>query len=301
MKIWLNGSLHDESEARVSVLDHGFLYGDGVYETVRVRQGRPLFLADHLVRLKNSCRVIHLDLPWTATAIAQAVDKTLSANQCDESALRLQVSRGPGPVGFDIRACKTPTLVIVERPISGAPSSFYERGVVAAIVKTRRNHPQALPPEAKSTNCLNGILAKWESNRQGAFEGILLNLAGHVTEGTVSNIFAVQKGRLVTPSLRCGLLPGITRAILLRLARTSGIAIREMELTVGEMLRSQEIFLTNSLIDVMPVTRLKIPAARIVGDGRVGPVTQLLMNLYRRKMDEFCAAVTAGRRTKRSR
>lgn len=297
MKIWLDNGLCNASSARVSVFDHGFLYGDGVYETLRVRRGEPLLLEEHLARLRKSCRLIHLELPWSATALKASIRKTLAANRLPEAALRIQVSRGPGPVGFDVKGCR-PTLVIFERPLKVFPSSYYEHGVTAALVRIRRNHPDCLPPGAKSTNCLNGILAKWEADRRGAFEGILLNLTGHVTEGTVSNVFMVKKGKVLTPPLSCGLLAGVTRAFVIRLARKLGLEVREAKLGVRDLLSSDEVFLTSSLFDIMPVTRLFIPATRKepaspkkvasrigdrrrVGDGRVGPITRLLMERYR--------------------
>ena len=287
MKAWLNKGLCEESRARVSVFDHGFLYGDGIYETLSVHDGKPIFLAEHLTRLRNSCWRIHLRLPWTAPWLARAVRRTLSANKKPDSVLRIQVSRGPGPLGFDTKGCGSPTLVIFQRPFPIYPPAFFEQGVKAAIVRTRRNHPLCLPPEAKSTNCLNGILAKEEAVRLGAFEGILLNLSGFVTEGTVSNVFAVRRGRLWTPSLDCGLLAGVTRGLIIRLARRAGLPVREGRITASDLARSDEIFLTNSLFGVMPVTRLRIPAARRVGDGRVGPVTRLLVGCYRQAMASF--------------
>jgi branched-chain amino acid aminotransferase len=287
MKVWLNEGLCEESQARVPVIDHGFLYGDGVYETLRVHRGRLLFLREHLARLASSCRLIRLHLPWPAPLLARRAQKTLLANKRVEAVFRIHVSRGPGPIGFDTKNCKAPTLAMMERPLPHYPPSFFRRGVTAAVVKTRRNHPLCLPPEAKSTNCLNGILAKQEAARLRAFEGILLNLAGHVTEGTVSNVFAVKAGRLLTPSPRCGLLAGVTRGVILRLAREEGIVVREVEMTVPEFAQSGEIFLTNSLFGVMPVTRLKGLAPRRVGDGHVGPVARLLAECYRQAIDVF--------------
>jgi len=284
MKAWFNGGLREESQARVSVVDHGFLYGDGVYETLSVRGGRSLFLPEHLARLRNSCRLIGLALPWSASWLGRAVGKTLRANRQPESVLRIQVSRGPGPVGFDTTGCTAPTLVILQRPFPRYPASAFERGVTAAIVRTRRNHPLCLPLEAKSTNCLNGILAKQEAVRRNVFEGILLNLSGFVTEGTVSNVFAVRAGRLWTPSLRCGLLAGITRHIVLDLARKARIPVREGNITPAGLAGAEEVFLTNSLFGVLPVTRLMAPSARRIGDGHVGPVTALLGDRLRQAM-----------------
>jgi len=292
MKIWFNGGLCEESQARVSVIDHGFLYGDGVYETLRVHRGRPLFLREHLARLRSSCRLIRLPLPWPGSLLARRARKTLLANRLEEAVLRMNVSRGPGPVGFDTRDCKTPTLVMMERPLPDYPPALFKQGVTAAVVKTRRNHPLCLPPEAKSTNCLNGILAKQEAVRLGAFEGILLNLSGFVAEGTVSNVFAVRAGRLLTPHRSCGLLAGVTRNVIIRLARKEGIVVREVEMTLSEFARSSEVFLTNSLFGVMPVTKFAVivsgaKQSRRVGDGKVGPVAKLLAERYRRAIGVF--------------
>jgi len=286
MKVWLNDALVEESEAKVSIWDHGFLYGDGIYETLQVRRLRPLFLKEHLNRLQLSCACIHLDLPWPMATLESCIHQTIVANALERASLRVQISRGVGPIGFDIRGCKAPTLVITEQPLVQYPSSYYEKGVAAVIVETRRNHPRCLPPQAKSTNRLNGILAKWEANRYGVFEGILLNLDGFLTEGTISNVFLVRAGVVLTPAFTSGLLAGVTRKIVMGLAGKAKLTVEEKEIQSLEILRCEEMFLTSSLCGVMPVTELKGDFPGCIGNGQVGPVTRSLMESYEQCLQE---------------
>ncbi len=278
MLVYLDGHFVPEEEARISVFDHGFLYGDGIYETMRAYGGQIFLLDKHLARLRRSARAIALGLPLPAPKIAEALYETLYVNKLREAYVRLHVSRGPGEIGLDPALCPAPSLVILVRPFKDYPAERFERGVSVAIVKTRRNHPLALPPAVKSTNFINNILDKIESLKAHAYEGIMLNYQGCVAEGTVSNIFMVKRGILYTPSLETGILDGITRSFVLRLARKKRIIAREVQLAPQRLLAADECFLTNTTVEILPVTKID---KKPVGTGRPGPVTGLLRRAYR--------------------
>ncbi len=275
MKVFLNGRLVEERAAKVSVFDHGFLYGDGVYETVRVVDGQLFLWPEHFRRLRESARRIELALPWGQRTLATAIRRTLRANRLADGSARLTVSRGPGPLGLNPRLCRRPTLTILvhpPRPID----DWRRRGMTIALVRVRRNAPQALDPRIKSNNSLNTILARLEANRWKTDEGILLNLDGYLAEGTISNLFWIQGRSLFTPALSCGLLEGVTRDLVLRLASKAGLVKREGRFKPAALRRADEIFLTNASWDVMPVTRvIDAAGSRVqrfaVGDGRPGP------------------------------
>jgi len=278
MLVYVNGHFLPKEEAMVSVFDHGFLYGDGIYETLRSYGGRIFLLQKHLSRLRQSADAVSLALPLPPEKIGEALREAITVNKVQDAYIRLHISRGPGEIGLDPALCPAPTMVIVTKPFHDYPRELYENGVNVAIVQTRRNHPLALPPSIKSTNFLNNILAKIESLRSGAYEGILLNWKGYVAEGTISNIFTVKKGVLMTPSLESGILEGVTRDLVLHLARTAGIRTRELQMRPRDLLHAEECFITNSTIEVMPVTAVD---GHTVGDGRPGEVTKTLMQAYR--------------------
>lgn len=278
MLVYMNGHFLPREEARVSVFDHGYLYGDGIYETLRSYDGKIFLLNRHLARLRQSAELISLTLPLPLDKISDALKEALTVNKLQNAYLRIQISRGPGEIGLDPALCPAPTMVIVTRPFHDYPQDLYEKGVAVALVATRRNHPLALPPAIKSTNFLNNILAKIESLQAGAYEGILLNWKGYVAEGTISNIFTVRKGVLSTPSLETGILEGVTRDLVLHLARTAGIRTREALLRPKNLLQADECFLTNTTVEVMPVTTVD---STVIGAGTPGPVTRALMQAYR--------------------
>lgn len=278
MLVYLDGHFVAKEHAVVSVFDHGFLYGDGIYETLRAYQGRLFHLKQHLARLKRSARAISLKLPLTVEQIGEALEETLFVNKLREAYVRLHISRGPGEIGLDPALCAAPTMVIAAKPFHDYPASCYERGVKVSLVKTRRNHPLALDPAIKGTNFLNNILAKIESLKAGAYEGIMLNWEGHVAEGTISNIAMVKKGALYTPHKDTGILEGVTRELVLRLARRAKIPVREVLLTPKQLLSADECFITNTTMEIMPVTTID---KKRVGTGKPGPVTRLLYRAYR--------------------
>jgi branched-chain amino acid aminotransferase len=277
MLVYLNGHFVPKDEAVVSVFDHGFLYGDGIYETMRAYGGRIFLLDKHLVRLRHSAEAISLQLPLSHEQIGEALNESLRVNKLLDAYVRLQLSRGPGEIGLDPALCPAPTMVIVVKPFKDYPAEQYENGVSVAVVQTRRNHPLALNPAIKGTNFLNNILAKIESLKAGAYEGIMLNWEGYVAEGTISNIFTVKKDCLYTPHLDTGILEGVTRGLVLYLARKARIATKEAMLKPKDLTEADECFITNSTVEIMPVT---VVDGRTIGDGKPGPVTKALMKSY---------------------
>jgi branched-chain amino acid aminotransferase len=287
MWIYLNNRFVPKDEAVVSVFDHGFLYGDGVFETMRTYHGKVFLLIDHLARLERSASTLRLSLPVSRERLADLVRETLTRNRLQEAYLRVTVSRGPGEIGLDPALCKAPTLVIIAKPFQPYPDSFYTHGVSVMIAKTRRNSPEAIPSHVKSLNYLNNLLAKMEANTAGAHEALLLNHHGEVTEGTTSNVFTVREGRLRTPALDCGILAGLTRGIILMVARDLGIETEETRLTVKDLYKADECFLTNTTQEVLPVTQVD---GKMVGDGRPGELTRRLHASFRTGLDRFLDA-----------
>lgn len=277
--VYLNGELVPVGEARISVFDHGFLYGDGLFETMRAYHGRVFKLAEHLARLEKSARLMELALAWSSDELQQAVYATLARNGLTEAYIRLTVTRGEGPVGIDPRLCGRPNLIIMAREMPPYNEKTYTDGIRMIIVQTRRNLAGACPPEIKSLNFLNNIMARLELNRAGVTEGIMLNYRDEVAEGTVSNVFIYKDGRLLTPAPECGILPGITRAVVMDIARAAGIPMLEAVFKKEELLAADEIFMTNSGSEIIPVVQI---GEIIIGAGKPGPVTGQLLEQYRR-------------------
>jgi branched-chain amino acid aminotransferase len=281
MWIFLNDRFVKEEEAVVSVFDHGFLYGDGVYETIR-SYGSRIFMRDqHLARLRRSADGIGLTIPisedrWPAL-LHEAMTRNDVGNERNDVYLRITVSRGAGDIGLDPALCPTPTVVIIAKPLHVPSPEQYRTGVKLIVARTRRNLPSALPPHIKATNFLNNILAKREAIAAGAFDSILLNWESHLTECTVSNLFFVRAGRLCTPALACGLLDGITRNIVLSLAHEAGIPVDEGYFGVEAIYKADECFLTNTSMEVMPVAMVD---GYPVGNRTPGTLTQELHRLF---------------------
>src|SRR5512139_1469458 len=226
MNIFLDGLIVPEAEAVVSVYDHGFLYGDGIYETMRSYDGVVFMLSRHIKRLQRSAHLIRLEAP-EKERLTDAVYATLEANNLSDAYIRITLSRGKGPIGLDPGLCKKHTLVVIAEPFREYPAPCHERGVHFIFAKTRRNLAEAVDPKIKSLNFLNNILAKMEAKERGAYEAVMLNAAGFLTEGTVCNIFFVRHGILYTPSVAAGILDGITRELVIGLARKNGIKVEE--------------------------------------------------------------------------
>jgi len=288
MKIWLNSRLVDSKNASVSVFDHGFLYGDGIYETVHAYNYKVFHWEDHYKRLLNSARPLALRCPWSSRTLLNRITQVLKANREPDASVRITIARGPGPLGLDPSVCPHPTLVMLLHPTRNV-ERYWKEGISIGITKVRRTPPQSLDPQIKSNNSLNTILAKMEGEKMGVFEAVLLNVDGYLTEGTTSNLFFVKKGKIYTPELACGLLAGITREAVLKLAVKHGIPAHEGRYTPQDLLRADEVFLSSTTLEVVPVVKLKLAAhlpVRRIADGLPGPVTQRLHALFR-------AAVTA--------
>lgn len=281
MLVYLNGRFVAREQAQVSVFDHGFLYGDGIYETMRAYGGKLFLLKKHLARLKHSADAISLKPPLPLDRIGDALNESVSINKLQEAYVRLHISRGPGELGLDPALCAAPTMVIVAKPFHEYPAAYFERGISVAIVATRRNHPLALPPAIKGTNFLNNILAKIEAIKAHAYEGIMLNWEGYVAEGTISNICMVKKGVLYTPHLDTGILEGVTRDLVLRLAKRNKIPVREAMLLPKDLLSADESFITNTTMEIMPVTTV---GRKKIGRGVPGPVTAALRRAYQKEV-----------------
>jgi branched-chain amino acid aminotransferase len=284
MWVYLDGEFVDRKEARVSVFDHGFLYGDGIYETLRAYDGRIFMLRKHLARLHRSADLIGLTLPVTPDQWPILLREAMSRNALKDAYIRITVSRGEGEIGLDPDLCPHPTVVIVTKPTLSYPAELFEHGVPIAVVTVRRNLSTALPPIIKSLNFLNNVLAKREARAAGAFEGLMLNAEGHLTECTTSNLFFVHDGQLFTPSLDCGILDGITREMVLRLAQKQGIKIEEGRYSVESLLASHECFLTNTSMELMPVRSVN---GQRIGSGKPGPLFQELQRLYQANLPGF--------------
>ena len=281
MWIYLNDRFVKDEEAVISVFDHGFLYGDGVYETIR-SYGSRIFMRDqHLARLRRSADAIGLTIPIPDLTWPDLLHESMARNNIGDALqdayLRITISRGAGDIGLDPALCPTPTVVIMAKPLHPPTPEQYRTGVSLIVAKTRRNLPSALSPQIKATNFLNNILAKREAIAAGAFDSILLNWESHVTECTVSNLFFVRTGRLCTPALACGLLDGVTRDIVLSLAREARVPIDEGHFGIEAIHKADECFLTNTSMEVLPVTMVD---GNQVGNGTPGTLTQELHRLF---------------------
>lgn len=256
MLVYINGRLVPEQQAVVSVFDRGFMLGDGVFETMRAYCGRAFMLDEHLARLQASAAGIGLTLPLSPGELGMAVQDTIKANLLDDAYVRISVSRGEGPQGLDVSLCTKPTLVIVARELAQYPEERYRRGLALITARTRRTPAESLDPSIKSLNFLNNIQARREVSVAGADEALMLNTRGEVAECTVSNVFFARGGVLHTPSLKCGILEGVTRSVVMRLARQMGIEAREGRYMPDDLASADEIFITNSTMEVMPVCSL---------------------------------------------
>ncbi|HRY28874.1 MAG TPA: aminotransferase class IV [Elusimicrobiota bacterium] len=283
-KIWVNGRLVDPRRPAVSVFDRGFLYGDGVYETIRVYDGKPFQLEPHFQRLARSLRGIGMRVPFGRAVLGDAVASVMAANRLADGVVRLTVTRGEGALGFDPASCRRPTVVLLAVPFASHPAVHYEKGVRAVFVRLRRNAKNALDPSIKSLNNLNNILAKMESMKKGGQEALMLNQEGYLTEGTISNIFFISGGVLKTPSLDCGLLDGVTRSVVLSLAKRRSLAVWEGRCRPRHLFSAEEVFLTSTTLEVMPVTSVVDEQGRLrrIGSGQVGEWSGRLLRDYRR-------------------
>ena len=277
MKIFIDGKYFSERDAKISVFDHGLLYGDGIFEGIRAYNGRVFKLQEHIDRLFCSAKAILLKIPASHAAIMRAVVETCRKNRIRNGYIRLVVTRGVGTLGLNPNRCKRPSLIIIADKIQLYPESFYARGMEIITVPTTRNLHSALNPAIKSLNYLNNILAKIEANNSGCEEAIMLNAEGFVAECTGDNVFIVKDGQLFTPPLSAGALYGITRRTVMEIAEESGCQVSEPNLTRYDLFNADECFLTGTGAEIVPVTKID---GRTIGRGRPGPVTRELEEKY---------------------
>lgn len=277
MKVYVDGQYCDEKNAKVSVLDHGLLYGDGVFEGIRAYNGRVFKLKEHIDRLYDSAKAILLEIPMGHAEMMRAVVETCRQNTLRDGYIRLVVTRGVGTLGLNPNRCKNPSVIIIADKIQLYPQELYDKGMAIVTVPTTRNLSNALNPAIKSLNYLNNVLAKIEANLAGVEEALMLNAEGFVAECTGDNIFIIKDGRLLTPPLSAGALYGITRGTVMDLAREAGIAVSEPNLTRYDLYIADECFLTGTGAEIIPVTKID---GRVVGNGKPGPATRSLVAKY---------------------
>ena len=277
LKVYINGKLYPKEDAKISVYDHGLLYGDGVFEGIRSYKGRVFRLDEHLDRLWESAQAIRLTIPLSRQELAQAVRDTLAANGIADGYIRLVVTRGAGTLGLDPNRTSDPQVIIITDYIALYPREMYEKGLEIVTVSTLRNHPAAVSPRIKSLNYLNNILAKIEGQQAGCVEALMLNVRGEVAECTGDNIFLVRGGDLLTPPIDAGILAGVTRQAVIELASAAGIGVREIPLTRHDVYIAHECFLTGTAAEVVPVVTVD---SRTIGSGHPGPVTRDLMHRF---------------------
>ena len=277
MKIFIDGKYFSERDAKVSVFDHGLLYGDGVFEGIRAYHGRVFKLKEHIDRLFYSAKAILLDLPMTHSQLMKATIETCRANKLRDGYIRLVVTRGVGTLGLNPRTCKKPSVIIIADKIQLYPPEYYQRGLDIITVPTVRNLHSALNPAIKSLNYLNNILAKIEANNAGVEEAVMLNAEGFVAECTGDNLFIVKNRALFTPPLSAGALYGITRQTVIELAEESGLKVSEPNLTRYDLFNADECFLTGTGAELIPVVKID---GRVIGTGKPGPITRRLEEDY---------------------
>ena len=278
MKIYIDGKYYYEKNAKISVFDHGLLYGDGIFEGIRAYHGRVFKLKEHIDRLFRSAKAILLEVPLRHAEVMKAVVETCRRNNIQDGYIRLLVTRGAGTLGLNPNRCKNPSLVIIADKIQLYPRELYEKGLEIVTVATTRNLHSALNPAIKSLNYLNNVLAKIEANNAGCEEAIMMNAEGFVAECTGDNIFIVQAGQLFTPPLSAGALYGITRGVVIDLARAAGVKVAEPNLTRYDLFNADECFLTGTGAELIPVVKID---GRVIGEGKPGPLTLKLVDKYR--------------------
>ncbi len=278
MKIYVDGKYCDEKNAKISVFDHGLLYGDGIFEGIRAYNGRVFQLKEHIDRLFYSAKAILLDIPMSHGEVMKAVVETCRENGIRDGYIRLLVTRGIGTLGLNPNRCKDPSIIIIADTIQLYAPELYEKGMEIVTVPTTRNLHSALNPAIKSLNYLNNILAKMEANLAGCEEAVMLNAEGFVSECTGDNIFIVKAGRVLTPPLSAGALHGITRGVVMELAREEGVSVAEPNLTRYDLFNADECFLTGTGAELIPIVKID---GRVIGTGRPGPLTGKLVDKYR--------------------
>lgn len=284
MMIYIDGEFLPSDEAKISVFDHGLLYGDGVFEGIRCYNGNVFMLDEHLERLYDSAKSLMLRIPISIEEMEHAVIETLRRNQLREGYIRLIVTRGIGDLGLDPDKCSNPSIIIIADKIALYPQNYYENGLEIVTVSVRRNYPEAINPRIKSLNYLNNILAKIEAKQFGAVEALMLNTDGYVVECSGDNIFLVKNEVIITPPPHIGILEGVTRNCVITLASDTGFQVEERIFTRHDIYISDECFLTGTAAEVIPVVKLD---QRVIGNGEVGKVTQKLIAAFRHLANNF--------------
>ena len=277
LKVWLDDKLIDEVDAKISIFDHGLLYGDGVFEGIRVYNRRIFELQAHIKRLYESAKAIRLEVPMSRNKLISAVEKTAEANGVIDGYIRLVVTRGVGTLGLNPFVCEDGRLFIIADNIQLYPEELYEKGMKVISATTIRNHPLALPPQIKSLNYLNNILAKIEALDSNVPEAIMYNHEGYVAEATGDNVFIVKNAVIYTPPVEAGALEGITRAVVIKLAKQENLQVVEKNLTKVDLYSCDEFFLTGTAAEVIGIVEID---GRVVGDGKPGPITRLLRKKF---------------------
>jgi len=277
LKIWLDGKLVDEKDAKISVFDHGLLYGDGVFEGIRVYNSRVFELEAHIRRLYDSAKAIRLEVPMSRSKLISAVEKTVEANGVIDGYIRLLITRGVGTLGLNPFICENSRLIIIADNIQLYPEELYEKGMKVISATTVRNHPLAIPPQVKSMNYLNNILAKIEALDYEVPEAIMYNHEGYVAEATGDNVFIVRDGVIYTPPAEAGSLEGVTQGVVIRLAKEENFEVVEKDLTRFDLYVCDEFFLTGTAAEVIGIVEID---GRGIGDGKPGPITKLLRKKF---------------------
>ncbi len=276
-KVYINGKFHDKPDAKISVYDHGLLYGDGVFEGIRIYAGKAFKLKEHVARLLESARSIKLEVPISHEEMCKAINDTIAINNKRDGYCRPIITRGAGSLGLDPRKCTDPQVIVIVDDITMYPPELYETGMEIATVSTIRNHPNAVNPRIKSLNYLNNILAKIEGIQAGCLESLMLNHKGEIAECSGDNIFLVKHGILRTPSIDAGILEGITRNTVIELAKKAGVPVEEIALTRHDVFIADECFLTGTAAEIIPVTKCD---ARPIGNGKPGPISKQLREAF---------------------
>jgi len=289
-KIYVDGKFYSEANAKVSVLDHGLLYGDGIFEGIRFYNGRVFRLEEHLNRLWDSARSICLEIPMTMRDMTEAVLETIRQNHLRDGYIRLLVTRGIGNLGLNPTQCKCPSVIIIAATIALYHPDVYRKGLSIVTCATRRSNPAALNPAVKSLNYLNNVMARIEANLARADEALMLNDAGNVAECTADNVFVVKRGQIFTPPITAGALRGITRSIVFEIAAELGIKVSETDITRHDVFVADECFLTGTAAEIIPVVKAD---GRLIGNGKPGPITTRTMARFREMTRETGTPILA--------
>ena len=289
-KIYIDGKFYSEANAKISVFDHGLLYGDGIFEGIRFYNGRVFRLEEHLQRLWDSARSICLEIPMTMRDMTEAVLETIRQNRLRDGYIRLLVTRGIGNLGLNPTQCKSPSVIIIAATIALYHEDFYQKGLTIVTCATRRSNPAALNPAVKSLNYLNNVMARIEANLAGADEALMLNDAGNVAECTADNVFVVKHGQIFTPPVTAGALRGITRSVVFEIAAELGVKVRETDITRHDVFVADECFLTGTAAEIVPVVKAD---GRSIGSGKPGPITARIIARFRQVTRETGTPISA--------